>query len=76
MLITTVDSIKLYLHPRDHGPPHFHAIYAEYEALIDIRTLDVLRGELPGKQLKRVLAWGEGKQDLLMNEFVRLQKRV
>ena len=22
----------------DHVPPHFHALYAEYEALIDIRT--------------------------------------
>jgi hypothetical protein len=23
----------------DHAPPHFHAFYAEYEALIDIQTL-------------------------------------
>lgn len=76
MLITTVDSIKLYLYPRDHNPPHFQAIYAEYEALIDIRTLEVLRGELPNKQLKRVLVWAEGKQDLLLNEFTRLQKRA
>ena len=22
----------------DHAPPHFHALYAEYEALIDLRT--------------------------------------
>jgi len=21
---------------REHGPPHFHALYAEHEALIDI----------------------------------------
>jgi hypothetical protein len=27
---------------RDHGPPHFHALYAEHQALIDIRTLDVI----------------------------------
>ena len=73
MLVTTVDSIRLYLYPRDHNPPHFHAIYAEYEVLIDIRTLDILRGELPGKQLKRVLAWAEGKLQILLAEFVRLQ---
>lgn len=76
MLITTVDSIKLYLYPRDHNPPHFHAIYAEYEALIDIRTLEVLRGQLPGKQLKRIQTWAAGKQDLLLSEFVRLQKQA
>lgn len=26
---------------REHAPPHFHALYAEYEALIDVRTLEM-----------------------------------
>jgi hypothetical protein len=30
---------------REHGPPHFHALYAEHEALIDIRTLEVMQGQ-------------------------------
>ena len=76
MLITTVDSVKLYIYPRDHNPPHFHAIYAEYEALIDIQTLKVLKGELPNKQLKRVIDWAEGKQAALLAEFVLLQNRA
>lgn len=25
----------------DHEPPHFHAVYGEYEALIQIETLAV-----------------------------------
>ncbi len=29
----------------DHPPPHFHDLYAEYEAKIDIRTLDLIEGE-------------------------------
>ena len=33
----------------DHAPPYFHARYAEFEALIDIRTLEILQGQLPGK---------------------------
>lgn len=74
MRIATVDAIRLYLYPNDHNPPHFHALYAEYEAVIDIRTLEVLEGSLPRKQLKQVMEWVEGKQDLLLNEFVRLQK--
>ncbi len=32
---------------REHAPPHFHAMYGEYEALIDIRTLEVVAGSLP-----------------------------
>ena len=31
----------------DHEPAHFHAIYGEYEALIEIETLMVFRGSLP-----------------------------
>jgi hypothetical protein len=27
----------------DHAPPHFHALYAEHEVLIDIHTLEVLK---------------------------------
>jgi hypothetical protein len=29
---------------KDHAPPHFHALYAEYEAVVDIRTLEVIDG--------------------------------
>jgi hypothetical protein len=36
---------------RDYAPPHFHALYAEDEALIDIRTLEVIHGSLPKRAL-------------------------
>lgn len=29
---------------REHNPPHFHALYGEYEAVFDLRELHVLRG--------------------------------
>ena len=41
----------------DHVPPHFHALYAEFEALIDIQTLDVIRGELPNRAMALVMEW-------------------
>jgi len=31
----------------DHPPPHFHAIYGELEALIEIRTSEIIAGSLP-----------------------------
>jgi hypothetical protein len=31
----------------DHAPPHFHALYAEHEAVVDIRTLEIIEGGLP-----------------------------
>ncbi len=41
----------------DHEPAHFHAIYGEYEALIEIETLLVFRGSLPRRALALVLEW-------------------
>ncbi|MCY7353409.1 MAG: DUF4160 domain-containing protein [Cytophagaceae bacterium] len=35
------EGIKIYVYRHDHNPPHFHAIYTEYEAVIDIQTLEV-----------------------------------
>jgi hypothetical protein len=37
--------VRMYF--RDHDPAHFHAEYGEFEALIEIDTLAILRGELP-----------------------------
>ena len=31
----------------DHPPPHFHAVYGEYNALIGIESLEIIEGDLP-----------------------------
>jgi hypothetical protein len=38
----------------DRAPPHFHALYAEHEAQIDTRTLEVIEGDLPKRALALV----------------------
>ena len=40
-----------------HNPPHFHAIYAEHEALIRIADGATIRGELPATALRLVEQW-------------------
>jgi len=58
--------IRIYFAPKEHQPPHFHAYYAEHKATVDIRTCEILEGELPKKQKKLVLAWAELHQEELM----------
>lgn len=58
--------IRMYFAPGEHAPPHFHAYYAEHKANVDIRTCEMMEGDLPGKQAKLVLAWAELHQDELM----------
>jgi len=47
------------MYQREHGVPHFHAVYAEHEAVIAIRGLRVLEGTLPRRALALVRAWGK-----------------
>jgi hypothetical protein len=53
----------------DHLPPHFHALYAEFEALIDIRTFEVIRGELPARAMALVLEWAQLHRDELREDW-------
>jgi hypothetical protein len=58
--------IRMYFAPGEHHPPHFHVYYAEHKATVDIRTCELLQGDLPKKQTKLVLAWAELHQEELM----------
>lgn len=55
----------------DHPPPHFHAEYGSFEALIDIRTLAFVRGKLPPRARGLVTEWAALHQDELMEQWVR-----
>lgn len=56
-VISSFYGIIIYLYFEDHNPPHFHAKYNEYEALISIETLGIIKGDLPGKALALVVEW-------------------
>ena len=60
---------------REHAPPHFHALYGEFEALIDIRTLEILRGSLPRRALALVLEWPALNRDALVEDWDPCQQK-
>lgn len=71
-IIKIIGSIKIYMYFFDHNPPHFHAIYAEYQELIVIETLETFSGSIPVKQRKKVIEWAENNKGYLLqkwNEF-------
>jgi len=61
--------ILIYMYYRDHPPPHFHALYGDHEALIDILTGELLQVDCLGKHasswqsgllLTATSCWGTG----------------
>src|SRR5436305_11562805 len=55
--------ILIYMYYNNHMPPHFHAKWAEYEAIVLICTSSirssVYTGNLPKSQLDLVLKWAQ-----------------
>lgn len=67
--ISSFYGILIQMFWNDHAPPHFHALYAEHEALIDIRTLEVMEGQLPRRALLLVLEWAQVHRAELMEDW-------
>lgn len=61
--------IVIYMYWEDHAPPHFHAIYGEYEALVRVEDGTFIRGELPRTARKLVLEWRELRVDELFENW-------
>ena len=61
---------------REHGRPHFHAVYGEFEAVVDIATGDFISGELPKRALSLDSEWrGDHVGELQENWELARQQR-
>lgn len=51
----------------DHNPPHFHVVYGDYKAIININD-EIVEGFMPKRALKLVFEWMDlHKPELLAN---------
>jgi len=65
--------VKMYF--REHGMPHFHAVYAEHSGVFDIGTLDMMEGDLPVRAQRLVREWAERYQSDLREMWKSQQFR-
>ena len=69
--------IKMYFSQSEHGIPHFHAIYGEFNGVFAIESLEMMEGDLPNRSRKLVKEWATMYKDDLLhmwqtNEFKQL----
>jgi len=67
--------IMIRMYWRDHAPPHLHAIYQGFEALIAIETGEVIGGELPLNALRIVKEWTALRRPELLENWGRGRRR-
>jgi hypothetical protein len=60
--------IVIAMYYRDHSPPHFHAVYGEFEATIEIRN-GAVSGRLPMRALAHVQEWRRLHQSELLSAW-------
>lgn len=66
--------IVIALFHREHGPPHFHAKYGDYEITVNIET-GVVTGQFPPRALRHVLEWYDLHRTALMQNWDLAQER-
>lgn len=49
--------IKMFFKPKEHEPSHIHALYGEYMGEFNVRTMEMLQGDLPSKAQELVREW-------------------
>ncbi|MFH0802705.1 MAG: DUF4160 domain-containing protein [bacterium] len=65
----------------EHNPPHFHARYGGEKVAIEIQSLRILEGRIPGRALGLVIEWAlQHQKELIegweMAENNRLPKKI
>jgi Domain of unknown function (DUF4160) len=73
--VAIVDGVKIQLYAKEHPPPHFHAVMAEYKAQIEIESLRVLNGKLPPAIQSNVLLWARPRRQALRHAWDEIQAK-
>ena len=66
--------IVIYIYYDDHNPPHFHAVYGNFEAQILIHSLSLLSGALPPRALGLAIEWASMHKSELSNVWKQAEK--
>ncbi len=67
--VAIVEGVKIQFYAREHPPAHFHAVFAEHRAQIEIASLRVLNGSLPHAKLAAVISWAETRRAALQRTW-------
>jgi len=59
--------IKMFFKPKEHEPSHIHALYGEYIGEFNIRTGEMMKGDLPAKAQELVREWLDMYKDQLQS---------
>lgn len=66
--------IVVFMNFKDHNPPHFHAMYGDYQIIVEINT-GVVEGKFPKRALSLLMEWYEIHRDELLKNWETLKNK-
>jgi len=66
--------ITITMNYNEHNPPHFHAMYQDYEISVEIKTA-LVKGTMSKRALKMIFEWLELYKDELLADWDLAQNR-
>ena len=70
-----IGKVIIRVYANDHLPPHFHAVAPDFEALIEIATLTIIRGSLSRQAGRSVMIWASENRRTIVAEWNRINPR-
>ena len=67
--ISSFYGVTIAMYYREHGFPHFHALYGEHKASVEIGSLELLGGYLPPRALRLVRQWASMHREELRESW-------
>jgi hypothetical protein len=69
VLVDRIDRLKIVIHTREHGPPHFHVSAPGIDAAFSIGRCELLFGAVSGKERRLIKYWYEHARPLLIRTW-------
>ena len=67
--ISSFFGILIQMYYDDHNPPHFHAIYGDFEILVGISPIRIIEGSVPNRVKSLVFEWAALHQAELLADW-------
>ena len=67
--VAIVDGVCIVFYPKEHWPAHFHAKFAEHQAVFSIRPVRLVQGFLPPAKRRRIVEWAQTREAELIRAF-------
>lgn len=70
--IVVIEGLKLQVFADDHFPKHFHIIGPDFEVVVAMSDLSILKGRRYHREIREAMEWARLNHDVLLKEWARL----